>query len=126
MKTKNKPLDEYDGKMDKEIIPLCDAINTLPGLETVQSCYGHEKFPMRIFFAFKGKSMNRSLESLGMLHYSIRHYDNKDCHLKRWRIEAQSDCAAMPAYFMIESITTGIEAYKDSLKIAKMLKNANK
>lgn len=36
--------------MDKEVIPLCDALNKLHGISTVESCCGHGKHPFRIFF----------------------------------------------------------------------------
>ena len=41
---------KYDGKMDKECIPLCDALNSLPDVETTESCCGHCKDRFRIFF----------------------------------------------------------------------------
>jgi hypothetical protein len=42
--------DGYDGRMDPECIALCDALNEIPTLETVESCSGHGKRPMMIFF----------------------------------------------------------------------------
>ena len=44
---------KYDGKMDKECIPLCDALNSLPDVETTESCCGHCKDRFRIFFKCK-------------------------------------------------------------------------
>lgn len=41
---------QYDGNMDKEVIPLCNAINSLPGLLTIDSCCGHGKGVFSIFF----------------------------------------------------------------------------
>jgi hypothetical protein len=32
---------EYDEYMDKECIPICDALNELPGVTTFESCCGH-------------------------------------------------------------------------------------
>jgi len=34
---------KYDIFMDKECIPLCDALNTLPDVRTFESCCGHLK-----------------------------------------------------------------------------------
>ena len=34
---------KYDIYMDKECIPLCDALNTLPDVRTFESCCGHLK-----------------------------------------------------------------------------------
>ena len=36
--------------MDKECIELCKAINSIPGLQTTESCCGHKENPFRIFF----------------------------------------------------------------------------
>lgn len=34
---------KYDEYMDKECIPICDALNELPGVTTFESCCGHLK-----------------------------------------------------------------------------------
>lgn len=34
---------KYDEYMDKECIPICDALNELPGVRTFASCCGHMK-----------------------------------------------------------------------------------
>lgn len=36
--------------MDVDCIPLCDALNALPGIKTVESCCGHGQATHRIFF----------------------------------------------------------------------------
>lgn len=41
---------EYDEYMDVECIPLCNALNSLPGIETLESCCGHTKKPFAIWF----------------------------------------------------------------------------
>ena len=41
---------EYDGNMDKECIGLCDMLNSLPGVETFESCCGHFKERFSIWF----------------------------------------------------------------------------
>jgi hypothetical protein len=41
---------EYEGKMDGEVLPLCNALNALPFIKTVNSCCGHGSGPLRIFF----------------------------------------------------------------------------
>lgn len=40
----------YDKVMDKECIELCDAMNALPGIQTIESCCGHGNSPYRIYF----------------------------------------------------------------------------
>lgn len=41
---------DYIGVIDSECTPLCDAINRIPGLDTFESCCGHDKHPFRIWF----------------------------------------------------------------------------
>lgn len=40
----------YPSDMDLECVPLCNALNRLPGIVTVESCCGHGKEPFRIYF----------------------------------------------------------------------------
>jgi hypothetical protein len=41
----------YPADMDAECILICDALNALPGIQTVESCCGHGERPHRIFFS---------------------------------------------------------------------------
>lgn len=41
----------YPTDMDPECIPLCDALNALPGIRTLESCCGHGREPHRVWFA---------------------------------------------------------------------------
>lgn len=43
----------FENSMDPEVIDLCDAINSLPGLETIESCCGHGASPFSIWFRVK-------------------------------------------------------------------------
>ena len=36
--------------MDAECVPICEAMNRLPGIETTESCQGHGHHGMWIFF----------------------------------------------------------------------------
>lgn len=40
---------KYDKYMDKECIELCDALNSLKGVRTFESCCGHFRKPYMIF-----------------------------------------------------------------------------
>lgn len=40
----------YPENMDAECVSLCDALNTLPGVTTLESCSGHGKSPFMIWF----------------------------------------------------------------------------
>lgn len=44
---------DYDGHIDKECLDLCNAMNSLPSIVTVNSCCGHGKSPLRIFFSVR-------------------------------------------------------------------------
>lgn len=45
---------EYDKHMDKGVVvDLCNAINSLPGLQTQESCCGHGERSFQIFFEVK-------------------------------------------------------------------------
>jgi len=41
---------KYPDDIDAECVPLCDALNALPGIRTSSSCCGHGEHPHRIFF----------------------------------------------------------------------------
>lgn len=41
---------EYPNDIDAELVPLLDAMNSLPGIETRSSCCGHGGAPVRIWF----------------------------------------------------------------------------
>lgn len=40
---------EYDGNMDTECVALCDALNSLPGVGTFESCCGHGQRPYSVW-----------------------------------------------------------------------------
>lgn len=58
---------KYDAHMDPECIPICDALNALPGVKTSESCCGHGKQPFRVFFNCQSfdtlKRVARAIES---------------------------------------------------------------
>ena len=43
---------KYDGVMDPECIPLCNAINRMPGIETMYSCNGYHRGHKGQFYIF--------------------------------------------------------------------------
>lgn len=46
--------------IDKEIVTLCMALNDIDGIETVESCCGHEKETCKIWFIVRDiKTLNR-------------------------------------------------------------------
>lgn len=56
---------DYGPGMDREIVHLCNVLNSLPGIYTVESCAGHGKLPMSVLFACK------SLKSLAKIQHAI-------------------------------------------------------
>lgn len=45
----------YDKRMDAECIPLCDAMNSIKGIRTVESCCGHGKTSFDVWFKLDKK-----------------------------------------------------------------------
>lgn len=84
---------EYEGTMDVECISLCDAINKLPGLRTIESCCGHNEKPFNIWFVAEG------LEYLPALLYW---FDSCHCGFGGWGVLVTTDCAMSPVHFNIE------------------------
>lgn len=112
MTTKNKAI-KYP--MDKECIALCDAMNLIPGITTIESCCGHGKEPYRIFFVVE------DFEDLPDLLYWIDY-----CHsgVKNWDCKIITDCGRSPISFIIEG---PIGDYDASYVIAKAItKEQNK
>lgn len=103
----------YDEDIDKECVPLCDAINSLKGLFTTCSCCGHGKEHFRIWFK------TESLRCLPDLLYWL-----DVCHtgFRGWKTEVYTDCAKSPVTFMIEG-PIGEEAYIQSKSIAELITN---
>lgn len=101
-------MSKYGGKMDKQCIALCDAINHIDGLETSESCCGHGHSEFRIWFAVK------KLDHLPVLLYFL-----DPCHVGfRWHCKVYTDCGMSPARFYIESESRGPKAYKEAIRIA--------
>jgi len=99
---------KYPKNMDKECISLCEAINNVPGLHTIESCCGHGKEPFRIWFHVEFP------DDLPVLLYYC-----DPCHVGfTWRCTVSTDCAMSPVHFMLESEAVGEEAYKQSETIA--------
>ena len=53
---------QYPSDMDKDMIPLCDALNSLPGVRTFFCCSGHGRGNEGEFYIFMGCSNMRSLK----------------------------------------------------------------
>lgn len=66
MKRRKTPFSGRDGQyppdMDKDMIPLCDALNALPGVRTFFCCSGHGRGNEGEFYICMGCSNVRSLK----------------------------------------------------------------
>ena len=101
----------YDEYMDPECIPLCDAINRIPGLSTTSSCCGHGKRTFSVYLCAN------DMKYLPILLYYI-----DPCHVGfRWTLTAKTDCCMSPVSFRLESLGMGKEAYEQAATITLAL-----
>ncbi len=111
---KGKPLEfkNLPADMDKECIKLCQAMNQVKGIHTIDSCCGHGKTPYWIFFKAE------KLEDLPPLLYWF-----SACHsgVHGWQIVASTDCGMSPVTFCTECKAVGTQAYEESYKIAEAI-----
>lgn len=110
---------KYEGKMDKEVVALCDAINALPALHTIESCCGHGEDVFSIWFKCDGTSMDG-------LFFLTRCVDRRYFqHGHSWSIELEVgdliQDGILPTYFLLQSGNLwsgdkimGEEAYKQA------------
>lgn len=102
---------EYSGVMDDECIPLCDAINSIPGLRTVESCCGHGERQFSIWFDVEFPS-----------HLPILLYYCDPCHVGfRWNCVVTTDCGMSPVTFRIQSESQGEQSYAEANTIAESI-----
>jgi hypothetical protein len=108
---------EYDDQMDQECIDLCNAINEIPGLETVSSCCGHGKHDMWIWLK---AATPRDLYLLS------RCIDKRYCgYLCHWTLEVSSDdqLEGDPVSFWLRSRTKGHAAYGEAKRLAREIRD---
>lgn len=79
---------EYPNDMDPECIPLCNALNALPGIRTFESCCGHGSALHMIFFSA------RTVESLRPILMAVRS--------SGWIVNASWANGSDTIYFMLE------------------------
>jgi hypothetical protein len=94
-------------------------MNKFDGIETVESCCGHNKTSYRIYF------LARDLECLPRLLYW---FDTCHTGIRGWRVIVYTDCSMCPVHFCLEG-TIGEQSYIESKEIAnkmeEYLKNEN-
>jgi len=105
-------LSPSESGIDEECLVICEAMNELPGIETYESCCGHDEQPFRVFF-------HATLEGLPPLLYYI---DPCHCGFTGWSVQALTDCAMSPVHFVLIG-PIGEQAYEQSEVIAKQIEN---
>ena len=107
----------YDEYMDQECVDLCNAINEIPGLDTVSSCCGHGKHDMWVWLR---AATPRDLYVLSRC-IDKRYYGSL-CH---WTLEVSSDdqITGNPVSFWLKSHTVGYDAYAEATKLAGAIRD---
>ena len=108
---------KYDKYIDRQCVPLCDAINTIDGLKTQASCCGHNKRSFQVFFGAK---------SVISLYILCRVINKNYGYLWNWKVEAtcvdRSEKRDLDVLFMLSSENIiGRKAYNQSKKIADQI-----
>ena len=109
MSKPNKQNTSIEGKIDKECVNLCRAMNKLPGISTIESCCGHGKHQYHIWF---------EATNLDVLPELLYWFDSCHCGYYGWNIQAKTDCAMSPVVFFVEGPTG---AYEEAEKIAELI-----
>lgn len=88
--------------MDEECVDLCDALNSIKGISTIESCCGHNSGPYRIFFKCS------SLNGLKFIQSCIDRRYWKYGH--KWDITTTiSDCDDDQLDFVLSSKSTNLK-----------------
>ena len=115
---------KYDEEMDRECVKLCNAMNSIPGIETFCSCCGHGKGCMWI--DFHAKSMGSIIP--------IINYVSHDYHCGTSSRGAIWTCECLGGefwnsrhrgYFRFYSRSVGRKAYAEANKIARKINDRN-
>jgi hypothetical protein len=105
----------YPGNIDPEVFDLCNAINALPGLQTLESCCGHGERPLAVYF-----KASKSFDGLFFLTRCVDHRYFEYGNL--WKIELSvGDVmreSVLPTIFCLNS---GIEMGEVAYYQAKVL-----
>ena len=106
---------KYDSMMDDECIGLCDALNRIPGIRTLESCCGHGRHGFWVWFTITEPYKNLTVVG--------RVFDNRYGGLEGWNcILDCTDCPETSPVFLISSNQImGPLAYDQANKIAENL-----
>jgi len=102
---------EYDNQMDPEVVELCDAMNCLPGIKTTESCSGHGKGPLIVFFQVR--------DPIGIF-FLARCVDRRYFrHGNTWQITLSvgdriGNNGYLPTTYLLQSAAYGEQAYQEA------------
>ena len=100
--------------IDTELVHLCDAMNTIPGLKTFESCSGHGERNIRIYFrARRHRAVNRLATVVGW----------RQTGFDGWRIRIMAGHSGRKLIYVLESTLAGPEAYAQAEEIAPAILN---
>lgn len=97
--------------VDPECRLLCEAMNLVAGIRTIESCCGHGERPYQVYFTAN------SLDSLPTLLYW---FAGCHCGYYGWNVFAKTDCAMSPVMFRVEG-PVGETAYSQAVEIALLI-----
>jgi hypothetical protein len=103
--------------IDSEVIVLCQAINRMPGVETIESCCGHSTSQKSGDHFGIWMEAKRAEDLLPLLYYI------DTCHIKisrEWRMEVYTDCSMDEITYHLVGPKT-FNAYDEADKIAYKL-----
>jgi len=107
----------YEGVIDTECLPLCEAMNAL-GLRTISSCCGHGDEPFRIWFCLRDPV--KDLTGYGAL--SVLLYNVDPCYVGfQWHVRVTTDCGCSAPKFCLESDSCGQEAFNKARQITQAI-----
>lgn len=101
---------DVGNEMDKECIPLCEALNGVRGIVTSESCSGHGKYGMSIYFhATSWKGLFFVTRCIDRRYWQYGH---------KWTCELcvgdRYEDGLLPTHFYLHSEDVGEEAYKQA------------
>jgi hypothetical protein len=99
-------------ELDDQVTKLVHAMNSLPGIKTVESCCGHEKGVLCIWF---------KAESLDALPDLLYWFDGCHTGVFGWVVEVVTDCAMHSVTFCAHSNAVGNQAYCEANIIAEAI-----
>lgn len=104
---------EKHGKIDKECLELCDSMNAIPGIDTFESCCGHGKHGIWIWFY--------ATENNGIF-FLARCIDKRYFRYGNdWVLEVQAgdimNRQNLPIIFWLHSNVIGDDAYRQATNL---------